>query len=431
MLSIDFKNTFKVAKQHGLAQKDLQASKKDLQNLLSDVHSRNQNFYSIVDDTDELKRIAEVASHYKDILHVVVCGIGGSALGTICLQRSLQHLFQEQRKSKKVPQLYILDNIDPTMMVEILDVIDLPKTLFLIVSKSGTTPEPISQYMYFKNLIKKAKLNPEKHILFITDPEKGVLREIHEREGIPMVPHGPVGGRFSVLSSVGLTPATFAGMDTKSLLKGARDMRDLFLSTDAKKNLPFQLARAQYLLEKKGKTINVMMPYAQKLAFMADWYRQLLAESIGKEKTRSGKMVNVGITPVKALGTTDQHSQAQLYNEGPKDKLIMVLAVKNLHKTVPIPMLHKELPELQYMKGASFNKLIDVERIATCNAYTKYDVPNLTIHIDTVDAYHVGALFMLFEASIAFLGEFYNIDAFNQPGVELAKNLTRKNLSRA
>jgi glucose-6-phosphate isomerase len=235
-----------------------------------------------------------------------------------------------------------------------------------------------------------------------------------------------VGGRFSVLTSVGLLPAAFVGIDIRGLLSGAREMRDSFLSRSFAKNMPFQIAVVQYLLNKKNKHITVMMPYAQKLFRFADWYRQLLAESIGKAEDREGKTVHAGLTPVNALGVTDQHSQSQLYNEGPNDKLFLFIAAAHLVRRVPIPNLNPKEDSVSFLKHTSFNELIDIEREGTVRSYTKNKRPNMTLTIDKIDARHLGQLFMLFEGATAILGEFFNINAFNQPGVELAKNLTKQ-----
>ncbi|EKD67163.1 MAG: hypothetical protein ACD_48C00569G0001, partial [uncultured bacterium] len=149
------------------------------------------------------------------------------------------------------------------------------------------------------------------------------------------------------------------------------------------------------------------------------------AESIGKKKNRKGKTVNTGITPVNALGVTDQHSQSQLYNEGPNDKLVMFIAVSQLAKQIRIPHLHPKKEAVAYMKGTSFNELIDIERQATAISFTKNKRPNLTITIPKIDEEHLGQLFLLFEGATAFLGELYGIDAFDQPGVELSKKITK------
>jgi glucose-6-phosphate isomerase len=217
-----------------------------------------------------------------------------------------------------------------------------------------------------------------------------------------------------------------ADINIKELIKGCQDMRDQFLSTTIEKNLPFQIATIQSLLYEKGKTINVMMPYAQKLARFADWYRQLLAESIGKAKNTSGETVNVGITPINALGATDQHSQSQLYNEGPNDKVFMFLKVRQLGKTIRIPNPYPKDESVHFLKNTSFNELINVAQEGTAAAYTDNERPNITIEIDRIDAYHLGQLFMLFEGATAFLGEYFSINAFDQPGVELAKIKTKE-----
>lgn len=428
MISIDFSNLYRVGK-HGLTTKQVDAQKKHLRSYLKKIHKRDQGFYSIVDDKQVITDIAEfVDKTKKKYDSVVILGMGGSTLGPICLQEALTHYYGKVEKG--MPQVHIVDNIDPMMIRELFDVLELKKTLFIVITKSGGTPETLANYLHARKHIENTKLDPKKHFVFITDPEKGFLRKVANKEHIPSfaIPSN-VGGRFSVLTPVGLLPAAFMGIDIKKLLAGAADMRDNFESTSYKKNLPFQMALVQYLLDtKRGKVMNVMYPYAQKLYRFADWYRQLLAESIGKAVDEQGKAVHVGITPVNALGATDQHSQSQLYNEGPNDKLFMFIAVENFGKKVQIPMLHKGEETIAFLKGVSFGELLNVEREATTESYTKNKRPNLTITLDKIDAYNLGALFMLFEGATAFLGEFYGINAFNQPGVELSKKLTKKYL---
>jgi len=431
MLSIDFSNIFSVGSKQGLTKKQFQSTKKDLKKHLDAFYTRDQYFHEVVDDKKAVREIKKYALSVRGKYdHIVVLGIGGSALGTTCLRKSLQHLYQHELPKQTLPRLHVLDNVDPVLVREVQDILNLKRTLFVVVSKSGKTPETLSHFLYFRNQILRKKLTLKNHFVFVTGSQDNPLRRIGNSEDIHVIAHGPVGGRFAVLSSVGLLPAALIGIDILGLLKGAREMRKRFVSTSFEKNYPFQVATVQYLLAKRGKTINVMMPYAQKLASFADWYRQLLAESTGKEKDRNGKKVNVGITPVKALGATDQHSQTQLYNEGPHDKLIMFIRVKDLSKKVSIPNPYKNEESLRYLKGASFNALIDAEYRGTAQAFTTYKRPNMTVSIGKVDAYHLGQLFMLFEGATAFLGEFWNIDAFNQPGVELAKVLTREILGK-
>ncbi|PIR02954.1 MAG: glucose-6-phosphate isomerase, partial [Candidatus Magasanikbacteria bacterium CG11_big_fil_rev_8_21_14_0_20_43_7] len=280
MLSIDFSNIFAVGS-HGMTKKQFRVQKKHLKKHLAGVQLRAQGFYTVVDDMTTVRDIETFAKstalQYDDI---IVLGIGGSSLGTICLRDALSHLYG--MRPHGVPRLHVLDNIDPTMIKEIQDVIDLKRTLCIVISKSGTTPESMSHYFYFRTCLEKSSLRVREHIIFVTDPMRGVLREIAMADGIKTfdIPTN-VGGRFSVLTSVGLLPAALIGIDIRALLSGARDMRDLFLSPAFTKNLPFQLAVVQHYLDtKRGKTINVMMPYANKLFRFSDWYRQLLAESI-------------------------------------------------------------------------------------------------------------------------------------------------------
>ncbi|MBI2634763.1 glucose-6-phosphate isomerase [Candidatus Peregrinibacteria bacterium] len=400
MLTLDISNLRKISRLHGLSPAEI--------NSLEKIRNRKHGFYEILDDKNSIEKIKKFArqniGRYK---HFVVLGIGGSALGALCLQQSLSHIF-------KPNNLIVVDNIDPVLIKELEETINLKKTLFIVTSKSGTTVETLAQYYYFRKKTDAAKLKPQNHFVFITDPEKGTLREIAKKENITAfeIPEN-IGGRFSVFTAVGLLPAALIGINIDRLIKGAkRGGKDFF--AEQKK-----LATIQYLLYKKNKSINVIMPYAQKLIRLADWYRQLLAESIGKKFNNKGKQIHVGITPVNALGATDQHSQIQLYNEGPNDKLIIFIEVKNTGKPLKIPAIHKNL---------TFNKLLQTEKEATAAALTRNNRPNITIKIDSITEETLGELLMFFEGSIAFLGELFDINAYDQPGVELAKQLTKKML---
>jgi|WetSurMetagenome_2_1015567.scaffolds.fasta_scaffold85053_2 glucose-6-phosphate isomerase len=424
MIKIDSTNLTKVKRVHGLSLNDLRADAAKIKNLLKKIESRKQGFYKVIDDTTVIGKIGAYAKkHRYSHKNIVVLGIGGSALGTICLQQSLKHLFHnELDSSSRYPRLHVLDNIDPALMTEICDVIDIKTTLFIVITKSGTTPETLSQYFFFMEKVKAKRLNPKDHFVFITGHGKSLLRKISRETDIPIfdIPEN-VGGRFSVLTAVGLLPAALMGINIKKLVEGAREMRKSFLNTNSSRNLPFLLAASQFRLLNKGKTINVMMPYSQKLIRFADWYSQLLAESIGKK--------GIGITPVSALGVTDQHSQNQLYNEGPNDKLFIFIKLAG-----PGPKLSIKAPgdnrETAYMKNLTFGKLMDTEMLGTIGALTENDRPNLTVEIDQIDEFHLGGLFMLFEAATAFLGEMLDINAYDQPGVERSKQITKKLLTK-
>lgn len=424
MIQLKTENLTKIAAEHGLSADEMSSLNESLPKWLEAIQAKDQGFYSVIDDQSVPDSIEKYASDNKDKFdHFVVLAIGGSSLGTICLQQSLTHLF-------KPGKLTVLDNIDPVLLREVENTINLEKTLFIVVTKSGTTPETVAEYLYFRKRCEDSDLTAKDHFVFITDPEKGFLRKVANEEGIESFAIPPnVGGRFSVLTPVGLLPAALIDLNIKELIRGAQEMRDSFLSKDPSANMPFQLAAIQYLLAKKGKIINVMIPYAQKMIRFADWYRQLLAESIGKKLDNDGKEVFVGITPINALGATDQHSQSQLYNEGPNDKLHIFAQVQNLGENLEIPSSEDE--SLSYLQGVSFNELIHTEMEGTVQAFTKNDRPNITIEIDEINERALGGLFLLFEGATAFLGEMFNINAFDQPGVELSKQITRELLTKS
>ncbi len=421
MIKLNTENLSGIAGGNGITEPEIRGTNGLIGEYLKKINAQNQGFYKVIDDENLTTRIRSfVEKTTAKYSHIVVLGIGGSALGTICIGQSLSHLFKPSR-------LIVADNIDPVIIKELEEMIDLGKTLFIAVTKSGSTPETLSQFFYFKDKCEKAGLAVNEHFVVVTDPEKGLLRQIAEKESIPSfeVPE-TTGGRFSVLTAVGLLPAAFIGADIDALLNGARKMREFFLNEDPAKNLPFRLAAIQYLAYRKGKSINVIIPYAQKLIKFADWYRQLLAESIGKKSDREGNTVNVGITPVNALGATDQHSQSQLYNEGPNDKLHIFIKVKDTAPQIPIPNPYPEDQSLSYLNNITFNKLIETEMEGTVQALTQNERPNITIEIERIDEETLGELFMLFEGATAFLGEFFNINAFDQPGVELSKQITKQ-----
>jgi glucose-6-phosphate isomerase len=431
MVSLDIKNLHKVDSAHGLTEGGVEEELSLIQNFLDRIEERNQGFHQIIDDENFLNKIdsfaANAAGKYD---FIVVLGIGGSALGTICIQQSLSHLFT---KKPGFPQLIVLDNIDPILIQEAAETINPQRTLFLVVTKSGTTAETLSQFFFFKdhllkNGVSEAEINSR--FVLITDPQNGFLRKLSLEENFITfdIPEN-VGGRFSVLTAVGLLPAALIGIDIRKIIEGAVEMRELFYKKN-KENLPFLLASVQYLLYKKGKTINVLMPYAQKLIKFADWFRQLIAESTGKKHDNAGEEIFSGITPVNALGVTDQHSQSQLYNEGPNDKLIIFISAQKLAPETKVPMIYPQYKEVHYLNNISFNQLINTEMQGTIDALTQNNRPNIEIKIDQLNEKTLGELFFLFEGATAFLGEFMNINAFDQPGVELSKMITKQLLNQ-
>ncbi len=362
---------------------------------------------------------------------LVVIGIGGSALGPIALATALLPFYYNELPDDERgmrPRFYVLDNVDPDETNALLGRLDLKRTLVNVVSKSGTTGESMAGYLIVRGRMEKA-LGQEalrEHLVFTTDPAKGVLRDIGGALGAPMfdIPPG-VGGRFSVLSPVGLLPAALTGMDVPQLLRGAQDMAEWITRTDGWDNPACVFAGVQYLQDTAlGRRVSVMMPYSARLRDMADWYRQLWAESLGKAVDRQGQTVNVGPLPVKSLGVTDQHSQLQLYAEGPDDKVITFLGVGEFQHEVIIPAPGAESAALAYLGGRSLAELMWAEQKGTAWALAQRGRPSLTITLPRVDAFQVGALIYLLEMATAMAGELYDVDAFNQPGVELSKQAT-------
>jgi glucose-6-phosphate isomerase len=361
--------------------------------------------------------------------NMLVLGIGGSALGNIALQSALNpptyNLLPPDRRAG--PRMFVVDNVDPANLKPILDLCDPKSTLFNVISKSGETAETAAQFMIIRDLLKQAVGSKwSEHIVAVTDPVKGTMRSICDDAGIATlpVPEG-VGGRFSVLSPVGLFSAAMCGIDIAALLDGAKAMDERCSRPRLTENPAAMLA---YLLvelgTRKGKPNHVLMPYANGLYLLADWYRQLWAESLGKKADLTGETVYAGFTPIKALGTTDQHSQVQLYREGPNDKVIGFVEVESFGDddlTIPAGM---GVDALTYLEGQSMAALLNAEKRATEYALVASARPNFTIRFPKVDAHHVGEFIALWEIATAYAGLMLNIDAYDQPAVETGKKAT-------
>lgn len=373
---------------------------------------------------DILTTAASIRKNYKAF---VVLGIGGSALGPIAVFQALCHLhYNELPENKRGPKFYVEDNVDPERMCALLDVIDVKTTMFNVITKSGATSETMSQYLIITDLLKKALGDDfAKNVIATTDTQKGNLIKLAKKEGFKTyyIP-ASVGGRFSELCPVGLLPAAVLGIDIKELLQGVRDMQELSTSDDYKVNAPLCSALLQYLSMQKGKNISVMMPYADSLKYIADWYCQLWAESLGKAVDFDGKVVNVGQTPVKSLGVTDQHSQVQLYTEGPFDKVVTFIAVDKFRSSYVIPQGLPDFPDVNFLCGNDLATLLNNERVATEYALTKAKRANRTIYMPEVTPRYLGQLLYFFMLETAYCGAMLNIDAFNQPGVEEGKKAT-------
>ena len=368
---------------------------------------------------------------------VVVLGIGGSGLGTLAIRDALLGPFWNERSEEErehFPRLHVLDNPDPRTVAGLLGRLDPARTLFNVVSKSGSTAETMAQYLVVREAVENA-VGAERargHFLFTTDPAEGALRRIAEAEDIPAAPVPPnVGGRFSVLSPVGLVPAAICGIDIHRLLAGAAEMEERCRAHTLADNPAGLLATLLHALDTEGgRSIHVFMPYADRLRTTALWFQQLWAESLGKSRTLGGEDRPTGPTPLASIGATDQHSLLQLLMEGPHDKVVLFVAVEDPEADVPIPERHPEISALGYLGGHSLGELLAAERRATAEALRRAGRPSCTISLPRIDAHGLGALFMLLEIATVIAGALYGVDPLDQPGVELGKRLTYGLLGR-
>ena len=446
MLKFNYKNAdaIVVGEENGLnIEQEFCNYKETIANIISDLNKRKDKpgqwlrWMNLGYSEETIWYVKEFASMVENRFdNILVLGIGGSALGGLAVTEALLKpywnlLTTEQRKG--LPRIFFLDNIDPDSINGLLEILDLKKTLVNVITKSGSTAETMSQYMIVKNMLEKELQDDyRKNIVVTTDKNVGILRQLADQEGYKtFVIPDDVGGRFSVFSAVGLLPFALVGIDIDELTNGIKDMDLALKNTDIHENIAAQNALIHYLMDtKKGKNISVMMPYSSRLKYVSDWYTQLWAESLGKEFDIDGNRVNVGQTPIKALGATDQHSQIQLYNEGPNNKLITFIRVENFDTTLEIPKIF-EYTGIGYLGGKTINDLINAEADSTRVALSDYSRPTITISMDRINPYNLAQLLYMLEVQTAIAGELYHINTFNQPGVEQAKNYTYALMGRS
>lgn len=390
-----------------------------------DVESEYLGWMDLPYDTATLAEVRKLAAGFENFTDLIVLGIGGSSLGGITILSALQHPYHNLKQDRDGLRVHFVDNVDGDVISGLLEVLDPKTTAVNVISKSGTTTETMSAYLACKVWLEAALgADYAGHIIATTDPKKGVLRPLAEKVGYPTLSVPPsVGGRFSVFTAVGLLPAVLGKIDIDGLLRGAAKAQNEFLEPAAK-NLHLQAALALHLYGLRGKNMVVFMPYSSRLRFLADWFAQLWAESLGKAVDKNGSEVHSGTTPVKTLGTTDQHSQVQLYREGPNDKLFIFVKVSSTDKNTPIPNAEPDQPDMNYLEGKTFGQLMNAELAATANALADAHKPSFMWTLEKVDGENLGYLMQSLMLQTAVVGELLNINAFDQPGVELGKVLT-------
>ncbi|MBI2487313.1 MAG: glucose-6-phosphate isomerase [Deltaproteobacteria bacterium] len=432
-ITLDLSNALSssIGNENGITENELNDFEEKIRNVLIRVREeRAQGKLAFMDlpcaSTKEIEDTAEkvLQNEFEDF---IVFGIGGSSLGTRGLKEALIHPewnLLPHKKRNGYPRVFILENIDPYSFSAVLETIDIKKSIFNVVSKSGKTAETISQFLIVKDLLEKAAGNDwKKHIVITTDSLSGPLRKIAREEKISAlsVPQG-VGGRFSVLSSVGLFPAAMMGIDIKRLLKGAVGMDALCSGEKLDENIASALCAFYFITYKKGKQITVLMPYSDRLLGFGLWFRQLWAESLGKRKN---SRESEGPTPVVALGATDQHSQLQLYLQGPDDKSITFIELEDYESEIEIPRSF-EHNDFSYLPGNRLEDLIRAELSATRTVLTTNGRANATIRLSRISPDTVGGIIYLYEVVTTLMGYLLDINPFDQPAVEEGKKITRE-----
>jgi glucose-6-phosphate isomerase len=397
-------------------------------------------FYDLYKNTAVFEQVKQKAEEFRGhgYENLVVLGIGGSALGITALQTALHapyfNLLSKKRRNG-APRLFVMDNIDPDTFAAMLKVCAPQKTLFNVISKSGETAETMCQLMIVLDMLEKkigAAAIP-KHLVVTTSPRgegapKSLLHPVVDQYGLTSfdIPLN-VGGRFSIFSPVGLFPAALLGMDIDAMAAGCATMDEACSQGSLEENPAYLRAAVHYILDtRKGKKLAVMMPYSDALRNVADWYCQLWAESLGKRESLDGQEVFAGQTPVRALGATDQHSQVQLYREGPNDKLFTLIEVSKFNKTLRIPETLSAVTELDYLRKKSMNKLMSAELRGTMDALKVSKRPVIRVTLPKVDANSVAQLLYMLEVETAMAGRLYNVNTFNQPGVEEGTIIARR-----
>ncbi|MBZ0270976.1 glucose-6-phosphate isomerase [bacterium] len=418
-----------------VTQKRLEKRRKDAGRAfaltLADRATGLMEFPRLPGDRGLMKASLDLAAGMRrGVEDMIVCGIGGSSLGFLALANALLHPFHNElpKSARKAPRYYLLDNADADTVGGVLDVVNIEKTLIVVISKSGGGGETIANFLVvFEELVRRRKGNLKKalaQVVAITDPKSGALRKFADEHDVASLPVPPnVGGRFSVLTPVGTFPAAMLGMDVPALMAGARLTNKRSMDADALANPPMVLALLLDEHYRQNRRITVFMPYANGLWRTADWFRQLWAESLGKARDRKGREVHVGFTPMAALGATDQHSQVQLYAEGPDDKTYLFLRTRAArHVPIPKPAFAKDA--YGFLGGHTLDELLNLEGDATEAALAHFGRPTARISMDATNAHAIGQVLIFLELTTACVGALWNINAFDQPGVELGKILT-------
>ena len=366
-------------------------------------------FKKIEDDVTRLQKISEI---------FVVIGIGGSYLGARAVIEALGHQFYDLLDEKKYPYIiYAGHQLSEDYMAELLEILDKKDYSLAVISKSGTTTEPAIAFRILKNHIEKkyGKDGAKQRIIAITDKQRGALKNLADREGYPtyVVPDD-VGGRYSVLTPVGLFPIAMAGFDIRKLVQGAADMEAYCRNAKTIADNPVMAyVAARNALYRSGKQVDILVNYLPNLFYLTEWWKQLYGESEGKE----GK----GIFPAGVGFTTDLHSMGQYIQEGPRIIFETVISVEKSKRTVTMPMADDDADGLNYLAGKRIGYVNHMAEKGTAMAHVDGNVPNIRIVLPEIDEYNLGQLIYFFELACGLSGYMLGVNPFNQPGVEAYK----------
>jgi glucose-6-phosphate isomerase len=431
LLELDYTNVMDGAiHAHGIPKIAFDKASVSSKHIVEDIQrahgSGRLGFGDLPWDENALKAVSEFARSHS-YPNVLIIGIGGSALGPAALDAALGNA-----KSRK--RLIVLDNIDPDFIQDSLNSLSAKDTIVNVIAKSGVTAETMATFAVVRSWMKDAlgESPARERFVVTTDPEKGDLLGIARQEKYATFAIPPnVGGRFSVLTPVGTLPAALLGLDVEGLMSGARkaavQARQGFFENPA-----LVSAFIQFVLEReRAKKVLVLFPYSQALWKFSFWFKQLWGESLGKKMDRRGREVYYGQTPTAALGVTDQHSQLQLFIEGPNDKAFLFWNTREFRRSLPIEHPFSQFDSMAYLEHQTMADLFRAEKHATEIALTEAGRPNATVTVDRIDAEAIGELIMFSQYFTAYAGEFYDIDAFDQPGVEYGKKLTFAMMGRS
>ncbi|GDY13869.1 glucose-6-phosphate isomerase [Planctomycetota bacterium] len=377
-------------------------------------------------DTSELTALLK--KHQGRWDHLVVCGTGGSVLTPRSLFGALAHRHHNEldpKARKGAPKVHFLSSADPLAVSQLLGGLDLKKTLFQVNSRSGSTAEAVAQTLLILEVLKKkaGKTSPSNQLVIVTELEKSPLFELARLEKCDTL-HFPanVSGRFSVLGNNTLFMAGLSGISVPALLKGGAAADQQFRHGEANANPGYMHALLHYLLtRKRRKTIHATFPFSERLGHVATWYNHLVAVSLGKMNNRQGKAVHVGPSPESAVGTFDLHGQQQLHSEGPFDKVVTFITVRDHGSTQAVPASPIRSDGLSYVGGADLATLVEQGHLAAEEHLTSSGRPSMNLILDTVDEAHVIGLYHLLMLSAVMSAELYGIDPFDQPSIEHAK----------